>query len=622
MLITIVRLLATVLFIAHSAGCIFYYLARVENFSGDSWIGAGDDSCDASDAVDVNDTSTFARYVTSLYWSVTTLTTVGYGDITPESYIEQVFVVVYIIFNVLLLSYVSGTFTMMVIRKDEEISEYRDKQLSTLRFVRRHKLPRPVLISMQSFLRQQLASGDDVAGNTIFGALPPTLSSRVRAMLYDGMLAAIPLLESTSLGFRSELSSKLVVMNMSGNVELLSAGQAVSRFLILMEGAVYAFRTGESEEMDTIDVEVERADNSDGAERERQHIVDAPTVLGFAAFAAGRRSPSSAVTIRESVIGFIEKAEYDEIAAEYSADGLIVLENAIALGNKTGSGVEALGSSVAEARNAARAAAIDALLLCCARGDTSQLDVFASANVIDGDAASDLRAHDESEILFPSCVSDIGVSPLYVASYHGHLNVVSELLKRGAEVNPCVRSPELLPLFGAIAGNALDVIEELLRAGASLAQARVPCAVRRSTDDGGTKHVATTPMTTLHRLVLDNIQRGRTAALELLLECGADADGGCSDEADANGGDAAARAHGAMLVPPLHLACRVNDARAAALLLRYGATPTLRWRGSTAREIAEGWNSDACVNPALWEIDEAQVHTHGRPLQDTDLQGL
>ena len=35
--------------------------------------------------------TTLNQYVNSLYWSITTLTTVGYGDITPSSNIAKIF---------------------------------------------------------------------------------------------------------------------------------------------------------------------------------------------------------------------------------------------------------------------------------------------------------------------------------------------------------------------------------------------------------------------------------------------------------------------------------------------------------------------------------------------------
>ena len=597
--ITIIRLLSTVLLIAHTAGCIFYFLARVQNFSGDTWISAGSDECDG-DIIDAGAGSIFQRYVVSLYWSVTTLTTVGYGDFTPGMYSvqEQVFVIIYIIFNVLLLSYVSGSFTMMVIRKDKEISEYRDKQLATLEFVRRHKLPRPVLITMQTYLRQQLASGGDVTGSASFSRLPPTLSSRVRTLLYQDVLTAVPLLESTSSSFRSKLSSKMTVINMSANVELLSSGQAVTRFLILIEGAVLGFRTGRSDDADTI------ADDASGGDTQRYEktLVTAPAVLGFPAFAAARRTATSAVTIRQSVIGVLEKTDYDDIVAEEPADGVIVLNNAIQPRSDGPMGLEALSSSLVKVRSELCTTAIERLRWSCARGDISQLDTFARAGLLDGacdeedhendDASTTTSANENThraDMHHPRSNSRRGgrggkaMSPLLVASYHGHVNVVSELLALGANPTPCVSRHEYLPLFGAIVGGHSEIINSLLEAGASLSNATAPWATSMEM------------MLRLHRFLLDSIIRGDIAVLELLLQCGMDPDGGKYSVPRAM-----------MLVPPLHVACRMNDKRAVAALLKYGATETRVWNGKTARDIAVEAGSGECLDPLLWnfEVDD------------------
>jgi hypothetical protein len=59
--------------------------------------------------------SLWIRYVTSIYWSITTLTTVGYGDLHPVNTREMIFDIFYMLFNLGLTAYLIGNMTNLVV---------------------------------------------------------------------------------------------------------------------------------------------------------------------------------------------------------------------------------------------------------------------------------------------------------------------------------------------------------------------------------------------------------------------------------------------------------------------------------------------------------------------------
>ena len=65
----------SVILITHLTGCLWYFTAKLEGLNPNTWVMRGE----------LQDDSISMLYISSIYWSFTTLTTVGYGDITART---------------------------------------------------------------------------------------------------------------------------------------------------------------------------------------------------------------------------------------------------------------------------------------------------------------------------------------------------------------------------------------------------------------------------------------------------------------------------------------------------------------------------------------------------------
>ena len=59
--------------------------------------------------------SLWVHYITSMYWSITTLTTTGYGDLHAVNSREKLFDIFYMLFNLGLTAYLIGNMTNLVV---------------------------------------------------------------------------------------------------------------------------------------------------------------------------------------------------------------------------------------------------------------------------------------------------------------------------------------------------------------------------------------------------------------------------------------------------------------------------------------------------------------------------
>ncbi len=67
---------------------------------------------------------------------------------------------------------------------------------------------------------------------------------------------------------------------------------------------------------------------------------------------------------------------------------------------------------------------------------------------------------------------NIGATPLYVASFYGHLTIVERLIAAGAYINNGRTTDGVTPLYVASEKGHLDIVERLLAAGADVNKAR------------------------------------------------------------------------------------------------------------------------------------------------------
>jgi voltage-gated potassium channel len=105
-LIKFLKLIILITFIAHWIACFFFVVGDSELPNPECWL--------VTNGIDQADVNT--KYIFALYWAFTTMTTVGYGDIHPNTPKERALTLFTMLISCVVYAYTIGSIGNLVSR--------------------------------------------------------------------------------------------------------------------------------------------------------------------------------------------------------------------------------------------------------------------------------------------------------------------------------------------------------------------------------------------------------------------------------------------------------------------------------------------------------------------------
>ncbi|XP_052162933.1 potassium channel AKT3 [Oryza glaberrima] len=486
-----VKLVCVTLFAVHCSACFYYLLADRYPDPTNTWISAY--------MPNFHKASIWSRYVASMYWSITTLSTVGYGDMHAENTGEMVFTTTYMLFNLGLTAYIIGNMTNLVVHGTSRTRKFRDMIQAATSFAQRHQLPARLQEQMVSHLSLKFRTNSEgLHQQETFEALPKAIKSSISHHLFFGLVQNVYLFEGVSNDLIFQLVSEMNAEYFAPREDIILQNEAPADFYIIVSGSMEL-------------IELHNGIEQLAGMAKSGDVVGEIGVLCYRPQLFTARTRSLCQLLR------LDRAAFLRIIQSNIADGTIVMNNLIQYLREK----KEIASIVAVAKE------IDDML---ARG---QMDFPITLCFAASKGDSFLLHQLLKRGLDPNESDHYGRTALHIAASNGNEQCVRLLLENGADSSS--RDPEgRVPLWEALCRRHQTVVQLLVDAGADLSggdaapYARVAVEqndaallgeiVRHGGDVSGACSGDGT--TALHRAVLDgNVQMAR-----LLLEHGADAD--------------------------------------------------------------------------------------------------
>lgn len=180
----------------------------------------------------------YSSYNLALYWAVTTLTTVGYGDITPVTNIGRLYTMGVMIIGVASYGVIIGNFSRMIMLADRYKEQRKEKMSNLNQFMNYYSIPHSLRRQVFSFydhlLKKKIAEED----SAIINDLPQALQAEIKNFMKIKLIREVHIFQDSSVPCLKLIAKKLEQRFYAPNDFIINKGDVGEEMFIIAHGEV------------------------------------------------------------------------------------------------------------------------------------------------------------------------------------------------------------------------------------------------------------------------------------------------------------------------------------------------------------------------------------------------
>ena len=186
-------------------------------------------------------------YLQSLYWTLTTLTTVGYGDITPDTSGQIIFTMIAMLLGVAVYGYVIGNVASLLANIDVAKRAHQKRVEQVVVFMKNRGIPPELQNRVISYFNYLWESGMGQDEFTILSELPPSLRLELTLHLNRRIIRKVPLFAGANDAFVRELVSGLRPVIFTPGDFIIRSGEIGDDMFFINRGRVVVLTADEKD---------------------------------------------------------------------------------------------------------------------------------------------------------------------------------------------------------------------------------------------------------------------------------------------------------------------------------------------------------------------------------------
>ena len=215
------------LLLNHITACIWYFVAKLQNLNPDSWV----------TRLGYIDSSNYEIYIISFYWTLTTITTVGYGDISAGSSIEKTYNLFLMIFGVIIYSFAIGSLSSIVSSLDSNTAEMNQKLQILSRIKREFNLDQDIYDKIRKVIKYDLSNSQKDKMNFL-QELPNKLRIELSHIMHDHVISKMYFFKNQPNDFIAYVAPLLVPVKYGQGDYLYKCNDTIDEMYFVSKGTI------------------------------------------------------------------------------------------------------------------------------------------------------------------------------------------------------------------------------------------------------------------------------------------------------------------------------------------------------------------------------------------------
>ncbi|XP_056149858.1 potassium voltage-gated channel subfamily H member 6-like [Lampris incognitus] len=239
-------LMCTFALIAHWLACIWFAIGNVER-AGSARIGWLDSLGEQlgkpyNESIIGSGPSIRDKYVTALYFTFSSLTSVGFGNVSPNTNSEKIFSICVMLVGSLMYASIFGNVSAIIQRLYSGTARYHTQMLRVREFIRFHQIPNPLRQRLEEYFQHAWSYTNGIDMNAVLKGFPECLQADICLHLNRTLLQNCKAFKGSTKGCLRALAMRFKTTHAPPGDTLVHAGDLISALYFISRGSIEILR--------------------------------------------------------------------------------------------------------------------------------------------------------------------------------------------------------------------------------------------------------------------------------------------------------------------------------------------------------------------------------------------